>query len=174
MKVGKPEWNIYIYVYLNLPHTISSICTAAQQFPQFPFILQPTAQPTAGLGAFSLLGAGQASDGGLAEVLYIVGFVDCFCRLPDFRHIYIYICPSSAIDRALVSSMSVYIFYLYGTPVPFMLQEATQPTAEQKKAGGQEQGLKDCCDRTSEWKFGQPQKDPGNTVYKYIYIYTHV
>ena len=90
MKVGKPEWNIYIYVYLNLPHTISSICTAAQQFPQFPFILQPTAQPTAGLGAFSLLGAGQASDGGLAEVLYIVGFVDCFCRLPDFRHIYIY------------------------------------------------------------------------------------
>ena len=52
-----------------------------------------------------------------------------------------------------------------------MLQEATQPTAEQKKAGGQEQGLKDCCDRTSEWKFGQPQKDPGNTVYKYIYIH---
>ena len=60
-----------------------------------------------------------------------------------------YICPSSAIDRALVSGMSisVNIFYFHSKPLPFMLQEATQPTAKQKKVGDPEQELKGCCNR---------------------------
>ena len=85
------------------------------------------------------------------------GLCGLFSPVAGF-HIYIYICPSSAIDRALVSGMSVYvnIFYLYGAPVTFMLQEATQPTAEQKKAGDPEERLKG---RRPEWKFRLFQKN---------------
>ena len=86
---------------------------------------------------------------------------------------YIYICTSDATDRALVYGMSIYvnIFYLYGTPLPFMLQEATQPTAEQKKAGDPEQGLKGCWDRRPEWKFGLSQEYRKHYTHIYIYIY---
>ena len=63
--------------------------------------------------------------------------------------------------------MSIYvnIFDLYGAPLPFMLQEATQPTAEQKKAGDPEQGLKGC------WDSSGCLKNTENTTHTHIYIY---
>ena len=174
MKVGKPEWNVYIYMYIFKPSTYNIFYLhSSPAVPSVPFHI--AANCTAHCRTWGLFTPWRrpSQRRGASRSSLHCRFCGLFLPVAGFRtYIYIYICPSSAIDRALVSSMSVYIFYLYGTPVPFMLQEATQPTAEQKKAGGQEQGLKDCCDRTSEWKFGQPQKDPGNTVYKYIY--THV
>ena len=84
-----------------------------------------------------------------------------------------YICPSSAIDRALVSGMSisVNIFYFHSKPLPFMLQEATQPTAKQKKVGDPEQELKGCCNRGLSRSLAVSPKNQ-ETLCIYIYIYS--